>query len=171
MPTTQANVQPLLWGDNAHIAHARSFLPPSSEGYDLLLCSDVLWMTSSHDVLLSTLLTLLAPEGRVLIISGLHTGRRPVAAFFTLAAQHGLVPDWQAPAHGVWERFQPPGQPPSSVPWRGDPALPEYNPEQGTYVPPVKKEYEPGWEPEYDERAHWSICALLRRLPHASGPV
>lgn len=176
-------------------------------GYDLILCSDVLWMTSAHAALLDTLCHLLHPEGRVLIISGLHTGRRPLSEFLNVAAERGLVPDWQAPGAGVWERYCPPswGGRAQGVPWRGHPDLARYDPPadtrraddagaslggqapgsksgdvsdaaalegDGSVDSDARRKFQvpsaqegPGYEPEYDERAHWSVCALLRHAP------
>ena len=61
----------------------------------MIICADVLWDTFSHPGLVNTLLALLAltPHSRIIVISGLHTGRGPLARFLRLAAFRGLVPD------------------------------------------------------------------------------
>ncbi len=68
---------------------------PSSAGYDLIFCADILWDTFSHPSLLHTLTPLLSrtPFSRIIVISGLHTGRAPLARFIRLAAARGLVVD------------------------------------------------------------------------------
>lgn len=63
--------------------------------YSIIICADVLWDAFSHPALLSTLLDVLAPtpEARIIVISGLHTGRGPLARFLRMAAFRGLIPD------------------------------------------------------------------------------
>lgn len=70
--------------------------------FTIILMADVLWNAFSHPLLLMSLLSLLAPipTSRIHIISGLHTGRAPLARFLRLAAFKGLVPD----EGGTWER-------------------------------------------------------------------
>lgn len=65
-------------------------------GYTRVLCADVLWDAFSHPALIKTLCSVLSrtdPSARIIVISGLHTGRGPLASFLRRAAALGLVPD------------------------------------------------------------------------------
>ena len=67
-----------------------------ADGYTRILCADVLWDAFSHPALIKTLCSLLSrtdPSARIIFISGLHTGRAPLANFLRRAAARGLVPD------------------------------------------------------------------------------
>jgi len=87
---SRANVIPHIWGQDTE-----DLLDPSPAGYDLILCADILWDTFSLPSLLHTLTPLLSPTplSRIIVISGLHTGRAPLARFIRLAAARGLVVD------------------------------------------------------------------------------
>jgi len=79
-----------IWGQDTE-----DILEFAPSRFSRIICADVLWDTFSHPALLKTLLALLAPspESRIIVISGLHTGRGPLARFLRLAAFRGLVPD------------------------------------------------------------------------------
>lgn len=69
--------------------------------FSLILLADTLWVSSAHDLLLSSLVRLLAhtPTARIAIYAGFHSGRRTVRQFLRKAALVGLVPprgsSWQ----------------------------------------------------------------------------
>jgi hypothetical protein len=56
-----------------------------------ILAADCFWMRGQLQNLSRTMEWFLAPEGRVLIVSGFHTGRAVVAEFFEKALEQGLV--------------------------------------------------------------------------------
>ncbi|KAF8323158.1 hypothetical protein DL93DRAFT_2049849, partial [Clavulina sp. PMI_390] len=64
--------------------------------YTRILCADVLWDAFSQPALVKTLCAVFSrtdPSARIIVISGLHTGRGPLAGFLRKAAARGLVPD------------------------------------------------------------------------------
>ncbi|KAL2919299.1 hypothetical protein HK105_200942 [Polyrhizophydium stewartii] len=77
-----------VWGDDpAPLLHHAG-----PGGFDVVLLADTFWMAHQHDNLLADVTALLAPQGVVLAVAGLHTGRRTMEAFFDKAArEHALV--------------------------------------------------------------------------------
>ncbi|KAF8316936.1 uncharacterized protein EI90DRAFT_3002836, partial [Cantharellus anzutake] len=90
---SRAKVIPHIWGQETE--DLLEYVIPSPSGYDLILCADILWDTFSHPLLLRTLIPLLSrtPTSRIIVISGLHTGRAPLARFVRLASAQGLIVD------------------------------------------------------------------------------
>lgn len=58
--------------------------------FDRILIADCLWDTLSHAALLKSFTQLLAPQGQVLVVSGLHTGREALGSFVRRAGRLGL---------------------------------------------------------------------------------
>jgi nicotinamide N-methyltransferase len=58
--------------------------------FDAVLCADVLWERFAHRDLLKTLARVLARDGAVHLVSGLHTGRGVLGSFFRLADAAGF---------------------------------------------------------------------------------
>ncbi|UZJ55036.1 hypothetical protein CBS101457_004356 [Exobasidium rhododendri] len=94
----------LDWSDEKQVSYVLRDSPDSS-GYDLILCADVLWLSSSHAALLRTIRRLLkrSDKSRIVLLSGFHTGRRALLAFYRLAAGTGLCCDWERKDEGVFE--------------------------------------------------------------------
>lgn len=94
----------LDWSDENQVSRILQD-SPQSKGYNLILCADVLWLSSCHSSLLKTITTLMerSSSSRVLVLSGFHTGRRALTAFFHRAIQVGLSPDWHDNNGGVLE--------------------------------------------------------------------
>lgn len=99
-----ASVRGLDWSDEKQVSCILQD-SPQSKGYNLILCADVLWLSSSHSSLLKTVYSLLerATISRVLVLSGFHTGRRVLLAFFCQAIRLGLCADWEDENGGVSE--------------------------------------------------------------------
>lgn len=72
------------WGEDP-----KPLLALAPAGFSLLL-ADTLWSTATHEILLQSVLALLAQDGTVHLTAGLHTGRGPHARFFELARAQGL---------------------------------------------------------------------------------
>jgi SAM-dependent methyltransferase len=66
-----------VWGET------NDDLIPSSQQFDYILMADTLWMRHQHQNLLADLRHLLAPDGKILGVCGLHSGRDCIDAFFT----------------------------------------------------------------------------------------
>ncbi|TIA88278.1 hypothetical protein E3P99_02704 [Wallemia hederae] len=86
------HVVPHIWGQDA------SALIPPSDGrkFNLILCADTLWMSDQLENLLKSLVATIDTQdesSRVVIIAGFHTNRPPLAKFFRLAKEYGLIPD------------------------------------------------------------------------------
>lgn len=88
-----------MWNIETELSHPVTHMQDSlagGDGYTRILCADVLWDTFSHPALIKTLCSVFSrsdPLARIIVISGLHTGREPLAGFLRRAAARGLVPD------------------------------------------------------------------------------
>ncbi|KAL5003794.1 hypothetical protein BDV10DRAFT_3308 [Aspergillus recurvatus] len=58
--------------------------------YTRIIAADCYWMRSQHENLVRTMKWFLAPEGKVWVVAGFHTGREIVAGFFETAVSLGL---------------------------------------------------------------------------------
>ncbi|KAL4906615.1 hypothetical protein BDW74DRAFT_135703 [Aspergillus multicolor] len=58
--------------------------------YTRIIAADCYWMRSQHENLVRTMKWFLAPEGKVWVVAGFHTGREIVAEFFETAVSLGL---------------------------------------------------------------------------------
>lgn len=66
--------------------------PQTSYRWDRILLADCLWDPLSHADLLASITKLLEkPDGRVLVVSGLHTGREKLVNFIRRARRSGLA--------------------------------------------------------------------------------
>lgn len=144
-------------------------LSPDGNGFDVVIAADTLWMSSTHALLLRSLLTLVSRQGRILLAAGYHSGIPCVRRFFDLCDQGikglgRLVPDEAAgPAGhlrdpnsltnivGVWEKNIPSGE---IRPWKYKSAV------SGT------SEHQEGLG-SIDERAQWCVMACLKWAPTA----
>lgn len=94
----------LDWTD---VAQVKSILQESSQaqGYDLILCADTLWLSDFHAPLLETICQLLkkSSASRVILLSGFHTGRRALIAFYNRAIKVGLCTDSEQRHKGILE--------------------------------------------------------------------
>lgn len=84
---SKVSVQGHLWGDLTSpfsVANAGSFTR--------ILAADCLWMPHEHHSLAKSMLHFLspAPEARVFVIAGFHTGRAKMAPFFSIVEEEGL---------------------------------------------------------------------------------
>ncbi|KAL2849521.1 hypothetical protein BJY01DRAFT_145062 [Aspergillus pseudoustus] len=59
--------------------------------YTRIIAADCYWMASQHENLARTMKWFLAPQGKVWVVAGFHTGREIVAGFFKTALGMGLV--------------------------------------------------------------------------------
>ncbi|KAL2868673.1 putative nicotinamide N-methyltransferase [Aspergillus lucknowensis] len=110
--------------------------------YTRLIAADCCWMRSQHENLTRTIKWFLAPEGKVWVVAGFHTGRAIVAGFFETASRAGLE------IEGIYERD-----------------LHSSSEEEGGEV---RREWVEVREGEGAEnRSRWCVVALLR---HASTP-
>jgi len=80
-----------------------------NEPYTHILLADTLWLTPSHDALLSTLTQLLArtPSARIHLVAGFHSGRNAIRSFLRKAKAVGLEkkgPEWEEIAVGGEKR-------------------------------------------------------------------
>jgi nicotinamide N-methyltransferase len=74
--TREAIVKGHCWGDSSD-----GFIESSGQ-FDVILMADTLWMRDQHANLLSDLKLLLKPNGIILGVCGLHSGKACVDAFF-----------------------------------------------------------------------------------------
>lgn len=81
----------------------------TSQKFDVLFLSDVLWVTAAHGVLLDSVLSLLKTTGIAHVTCGLHTGRGPLERFITQAKSRGAAIEVQSEVRwkleGGWEPF------------------------------------------------------------------
>lgn len=83
-----AKVAGLDWSDEEG---KKMLMQQKPEGFERILCADVLWLSSSHLPLLNTIRSMLAKTStsKCIIVSGFHTGRRAISSFFAMAcARH-----------------------------------------------------------------------------------
>ncbi|KAI0079371.1 hypothetical protein K474DRAFT_1683263 [Panus rudis PR-1116 ss-1] len=79
---------PLLSACLTQTAEGRS----ASKGFDLVIAADTLWNPDSHSIFLDTLRSVLsdAPDARIYLAAGLHTGRYTVQSFMKAVEGFGL---------------------------------------------------------------------------------
>ncbi|PWN53314.1 hypothetical protein IE53DRAFT_408769 [Violaceomyces palustris] len=78
-------VEGLAWGNRFDEERVKSHLEFGvKDGFDLVLAADVLWVSSSHPLLISSLRSLLGrrSDSRILLVAGFHTGVPAVTRFF-----------------------------------------------------------------------------------------
>lgn len=82
---TTVSIQPHEWGSLAD-----SFSQSHKGAFTRIIAADCYWMRSQHENLARTMQWFLAPGGRVWCVSGFHTGRAIVSAFFETALENGF---------------------------------------------------------------------------------
>ncbi|KAL1632340.1 hypothetical protein SLS56_003755 [Neofusicoccum ribis] len=84
---SKVSVQGHLWGDLTS-----PFSVANAGRFTRILAADCLWMPHEHHSLAKSMLHSLspAPEARVLVIAGFHTGRASMAPFFKIVEEEGL---------------------------------------------------------------------------------
>ncbi|CAO1616599.1 unnamed protein product [Sympodiomycopsis kandeliae] len=114
-PTNSLSVQGLKWGDESQ---EQEVLRLSLQGYDVIIICDTLWVSSSHPLLIHSLLALLSkqsPHARIFLSAGFHTGRPCIQRFFDMCKQGTisesesgalgrLIPDENVQFGGIWEK-------------------------------------------------------------------
>jgi nicotinamide N-methyltransferase len=79
----EKNIPDRKWRVVGHVwGEANDDLIPCSQKFDYILMADTLWMRHQHANLLSDLRQLLAPNGKILGVCGLHSGKDCIDAFF-----------------------------------------------------------------------------------------
>ncbi|WWD02437.1 hypothetical protein V865_000476 [Kwoniella europaea PYCC6329] len=77
--------------------------------FDLILAADVLWTTSTHQILLHSIISLMSKDGVTHITAGLHTGRGPLERFIRSAKDRGLVVEYKGEVRlkgdNSWEEY------------------------------------------------------------------
>ncbi|GAA5864014.1 hypothetical protein JCM3774_004456 [Rhodotorula dairenensis] len=96
--TSSVSAEGHCWGDAKSLN--RILAANDHALYSMILLADTLWVSSAHDLLLSSLVQLLerTSDARIAICAGFHSGRRTVRRFVQKAAVVGLVPrgaPWQ----------------------------------------------------------------------------
>ncbi|KAL4873328.1 hypothetical protein BDV12DRAFT_192801 [Aspergillus spectabilis] len=66
--------------------------------YTRIIAADCYWLRGEHENLARTMKWFLAPEGKVWVVAGFHTGREVVRGFFETVTKVGLV------VERIWER-------------------------------------------------------------------
>ncbi|MCO5598801.1 hypothetical protein L7F22_052900 [Adiantum nelumboides] len=81
----------LDWANDKTI---KNILQQYPKRFERILCADVLWLSSSHQSLLNTILSMLAKTStaKCIIVSGFHTGRRALSKFFAMTFAQNLRP-------------------------------------------------------------------------------
>lgn len=81
------------------------FSQQRKHSFDCILAADCYWMPQEHENLVKSMLHFLAlgSASRILAISGFHTGRAKLAAFFHTASEMGLTAEeiYEENADGV----------------------------------------------------------------------
>ncbi|PFH50601.1 hypothetical protein AMATHDRAFT_144739 [Amanita thiersii Skay4041] len=79
------------WGRD--VSHLRKFLPKQSDGFDIIILSDLLHFDTSHGALMRSLDMLLSklPNARMYIAAGRYTTDAVCAQFLLLAEQSGFL--------------------------------------------------------------------------------
>ncbi|THC88617.1 hypothetical protein EYZ11_011938 [Aspergillus tanneri] len=80
------SVKPHEWGT----LESDPWAVKNKGSFSRIIAADCYWMRSQHENLVRTMLWFLAPDGKVWIVAGFHTGRAIVAQFFETAVQLGL---------------------------------------------------------------------------------
>ncbi|RAK75427.1 putative nicotinamide N-methyltransferase [Aspergillus fijiensis CBS 313.89] len=83
------SVQPHEWGTLA----SDSWAVANRGRFTRIIAADCLWMELQHKNLVRTMKWFLAPEGRIWLVAGLHTGRPIVVKFLKIAVKMGLEVD------------------------------------------------------------------------------
>lgn len=149
-----ASVKGLDWSEQTAVEGVLQ-LSPHASGFELILCADVLWLSSSHAALLQTIKTLLtkSSSARVLVLSGFHTGRRALTSFFRRAAEAGLCGDCDGST--IYE-YNVATQ--AKRPWSGRTAFPLGQHKSGTVA--EDEEGEDNMD-DYTERTKWLLHVSL----------
>lgn len=130
---------------------------PLSDGYDLILCADTLWLSDFHTPLLDTICRLLkrSKSSRVVLLSGFHTGRRVLTAFYRRAVEAGLCGD---PAEGVTcNVFEYNAVTRTTRPWSSAVPFPAPNEIIDTHNDQLEDNMD-----DYTERTKWLLFVALR---------
>lgn len=101
------SIQGHLWGDLTS-----PFAVANASRFTRILAADTLWMPHEHNNLARSMLHFLspAPDARVFVIAGFHTGRAKMAPFFEeTVAEEGLEIDeiFEMDADGARREWQP----------------------------------------------------------------
>ncbi|PYH86426.1 hypothetical protein BO82DRAFT_325522 [Aspergillus uvarum CBS 121591] len=83
------SIQPHEWGTLA----SDSWAVANQGQFTRIIAADCFWMTSQHKNLAQTMKWFLAPEGRIWLVAGLHTGRSVVVDFLKTVVKMGLEVD------------------------------------------------------------------------------
>ncbi|KAG2183682.1 hypothetical protein INT43_006690 [Umbelopsis isabellina] len=74
-------VVPHAWGEQVRDILATNF----DEKFDVILMSDVLWMSDQHRNLLNTCTSTIASDGKIYLTCGIHSGWTCIDRFFDMA--------------------------------------------------------------------------------------
>ncbi|KAL2819342.1 hypothetical protein BDW59DRAFT_165076 [Aspergillus cavernicola] len=80
------DIRPHEWGTLTTDTWAAS----TKGTYTRIIAADCYWMPLEHENLVRTMKWFLAPEGKVWVVAGFHTGRGILAGFFETAGRMGL---------------------------------------------------------------------------------
>jgi nicotinamide N-methyltransferase len=61
-----------------------------TDKYDIILMADTIWDTKQHDNLYKDFINLLRPNGKVIGVAGLHSGKSSFDSFFKLSSSYGF---------------------------------------------------------------------------------
>jgi len=90
----RCRVVPYAWGDDISplLAPIRQQSSRGSALFDIIVAADTLWNPEFHVPFIRTLCMCLshAPDARVYLVAGLHTGRYTLQSFLDAAMTHGL---------------------------------------------------------------------------------
>ncbi|CBF77292.1 hypothetical protein AN4541.2 [Aspergillus nidulans FGSC A4] len=111
--------------------------------YTRIIAADCYWMRSQHENLVRTMKWFLAPEGKIWVVAGFHTGREIVAGFFETAVSLGLK------IESIYERDL------------------NSSAEEGGEVRRAWVSFREGEGPE--NRRRWCVVAVLGHAPAAAG--
>ncbi|PYH43910.1 putative nicotinamide N-methyltransferase [Aspergillus saccharolyticus JOP 1030-1] len=90
IPATNAcavSIQPHEWG----VLSSNSWAVANKGHFTRIIAADCLWMRSQHENLVRTMKWFLAPEGRVWVVAGFHTGRAILVEFLKVVSEMGLA--------------------------------------------------------------------------------
>ncbi|KAG8901208.1 hypothetical protein FRB99_005482 [Tulasnella sp. 403] len=79
------------WGDSESLDHLLT--GPHQDGYDVILGSDILWLTDQHDNLCLTLARTLkrSADASIHLLAGYHTARVTIKRFLGVAEKQGFM--------------------------------------------------------------------------------
>ncbi|KAF9883040.1 hypothetical protein FE257_004294 [Aspergillus nanangensis] len=80
------SIQPHAWG----VLSSDPWAVANKGQFTRIIAADCYWMRSQHENLARTMKWFLAPQGRICVVAGLHTGRPTVAEFFETVKETGL---------------------------------------------------------------------------------